>query len=192
MAVNDLSPGFVKLHLQAPLFEHILTVPVNPIYDSGTGTWTLVEKGGGTNPLWSTALNAYVTVIKALLPTVDTLTYAELYTKAVGAAPIFKDTFSYNVAGTSGSTASTATQETLSYRDGSGGRGKLVLLDGTDAPNQKFIGPSYGNAAKLAWVTYVVGNTSVIYSRNNDYPINVPKILTKTNDVLRRKYGIVV
>ncbi len=185
---NDLAPGFIKLHYASALAEHIMTIGVNP-YQAVGGAWFLVEKSDAIGQAWATAVSAFLAVMKAEAPPTVTFTFGELFTKAVGSAPVFVDTAAFNVIGTGGVIVS-ASQINFGYRDSVGGHGKIVLCDQSNAVNQKFRGPAYGNATNLAVVNYLIGGSSFVYSRKGGFPINVPQILTKTNDVLRKKYGI--
>ncbi len=185
---NDLAPGFVKIHYASASAEHVMTVGCNP-YQAVGGAWFLVEKADAIGQAWATCMSSFLAVLKVQAPPTVTFTFAELYTKVFGQAPIFIENTVLNIAGTGGA-VTLASQVNFGYRDSVGGHGKIVLVDQVDAPNQKFRGPSYGNAAKLAIVNYLIGGSSFVFSRKGGYPINVPQILTKTNDVLRKKYGI--
>jgi hypothetical protein len=192
MASNDIAPGFVKLHYQSAFAEHIATIPCDPVYDAGTLSWLLKRKDGGASILDSTAVGALVAVLKALVSGATTFTYFELWTKVAGAAPIFVDTAPLNVVGTNGNIVLSASQMLFSIRDNIGGHGRIEVMDQSYPVNSKYQGTAYGDATKLAVVNYLIGNSSWILTRKGGYPYSIPKILTKTNDVLRRKYGIVV
>jgi len=186
---NDLAPGFVQIHYASPLAEHVMTLGAQPFQDIG-GNWLLTQPGVGPGVAWATGVNALVTVLKTKLNADTTFTFADLFTKGIGAAPTFRASATLSVAGTSGSGRISASQVTYSYRSSTGGRGKVILVDQTDAVNQKFRATGYGDAAKLAVVNYLIGGTNWVTARDGGFPINVVQILTKTNDVLRKKYGI--
>jgi len=192
MASNDIAPGFVQIHYQSAFSEHIMTVPCDPTYNSGLSQWELARKDGGAAILDLTAVTALVTVLKAMVSSLTTFTFFELWTKVAGAAPIFVDSGVLNIVGTNGVAAVSASQILFSIRDNIGGHGRLEVLDQSYPVNNKYQGTGYGDAAKLAVVSYAVGNSSWIKTRKGGFPYVIPKVITKTNDVLRRKYGIVV
>jgi len=190
MAINDLAPGFVLLHYTSALSEHKATIPVDPFYSSLLSQWFLNLKNSPGGDYWHTAVDRYIVVAKALCANTINFSYAELFTKSVGVAPVFVDTYAINVVGTNATAANMACEMTFSYRNGNGGNGRAVILDNSFAANQKYRPSAYGGAAVLAMVNFLVGNTSFFFSRSGSYPINIPQVLTKTNDVLRKKYGI--
>jgi hypothetical protein len=179
----------VKLHYVSPLAEHIMTIGCSPFQDIG-GNWLLNQNQVGPGIAWLTGVGALQNVLKVLLNPDTAFTYAELFTKAVGAAPIFVATGATAVAGTSGAARISASQCNFGYRDTVGGHGRIVLVDQINPVNSKFRAVAYGNAATLAVVNYMISAASWIFSRQGGFPINVPQVLTKTNDILRKKYGI--
>lgn len=188
MAQNSLYPGFIKLHHEATLSEHIYTLPVKPFQSVG-GDWWLEESGIVQGEEWVAALTRYVTVAKAFLNTAHTFTYAELWTMAsADADPIYRATAELTIAGTSATAYAVASQITFSYRTSEGGNGKLVLLDSVYVPNAKLRPPYTG--VPLAFYNYLMSNNCCVYGRDGGYPIAMPKLLVKTNDVLRRKYNL--
>lgn len=188
MTPNSLYPGFIKLHHEAPKAEHIYTLPVKPFLSVGGDYW-LEEKAvvGGEN--WVAALTRYITAIKPLIVTTQTFTYAELWTMATPTAdPIYQDTATLNIAGTGGASMVEASQITFSFRTSEGGNGKVVMLDQVLAVNAKYRAPY--TSVVGAVVTYLLSSQCCIFGRDGGYPVAVVKALTKTNDVLRRKYGL--
>ena len=188
MTPNSLYPGFVKLHHEAANAEHVYTIPVVP-YLNGE-VWYLRQKGSPTGQPFGTCLVDYCTVMKAMLPNAATFTYAELWTMdAVDADPVFRDAATLNIVGTGGTGYSQASQYVVSFRTTGGGQGRAQLMDCTFAVNLKFR-PPY-SSQNLAVATYLLGAASIFAGRDGTYPIAIPKILTKTNDALRRRYNLV-
>ena len=189
MAGNDIAPGFVLIHYSSPFGEHKAMIGCSP--DGAIGSvWQLTTKSSGGDIPWTTGIDNYITVAKAMLFNSCVFTYAELFGKLAGQAPVWLDTYSINVAGTNGTNPVPASQVTFSYRDGLGGRGRIEFLDQSDPVNSKYRGPAYGNVAKLAVVAFMLSSTSWVFSRKGGFPQTVPQILTKTNDVLRKKYNL--
>lgn len=188
MTPNSLYPGFVKLHQEAPLSEHVYTLPVKPFIGVG-GVYYLEEGGNPVGRLWTASLADLIAAIKPFFHSTVTFTFAELWTIDTPASlPQYRETVQLAVAGTNGTTPVPASQTTISYRTSAGGNGKLVMLDTSVTVNQKFRPPFTGIYATA--VTYLLGSSSCLFGRDGGRPISVPKILTKTNDVLRRKYNL--
>lgn len=191
MATNDLAPGFVKLHYVSTTgVEHIMTIPIkNPVLSGGV--WN-IDQTNGTPVLWNTGIAALIVVMKPFIPPGSSFTFGDLFTKAVGSAPVFVATASFNVVGTAASAQILASQITFSYRDSIGGRGRLVVCDQSITANSKFHSPVYGgNTQVQAVAAYLVSATCVVVSRGGAAPILLANAITKTNDILRKKYGIV-
>lgn len=188
MAPNSLFPGFIKLHHETAWGEHVYTLPVKPYFSVGQ-TWFLEQKGSTVGDLWTTKLTEYLNVAKTLLHSSQTFTFAELWTMdSPDAVPIFRDSTQTAVVGTHTSSAVQTSQMTYSYRTTGGGSGKVVLLD-TSIPFNYKTRPPYG-APHSNITNYLVSASCMICGRDGSYAISVPKIMSKSNDVLRRKYGL--
>lgn len=188
MAQNSLAPGFIKLFVQSAYGEHVHTLPCKPFLGVG-GVWYVEERTNPVGQPWYVALLDYVNVAKLYLSTASTFTYAELWTvDSPTVDPIYRDSTVVGVAGTIASAATATLQVTFSLRTDGGGVAKLVLLDITGTPNTR-AKPPYTGAA-LTFSNYVLGGTNFIVGRDNSWPIALPKIVTKLNDALRRKYNL--
>lgn len=191
MAQNSIAPGFIKLFYQSANASHTMVLPVRPYLTIGA-EWWLNPKNQTPGNIWTSGITTFVNLLRGLMHTSATFQYAELWTvSAPGADPVFRETAQLAIAGTNAAASQVASQILFSFRTAEGGVGRIVLLDGVFAPNNRYLAPNYGNAAILAIVNQLVSNTSVNVGRDDGYIIAVPKVLTKTNDALRRKYGIV-
>lgn len=188
MAVNSLSPGFVKLFYTVGTKEHVMTIPVIP-FPAGGGAWLTATRFAPGGVSWTVNVDALITVLKPMFSALSTFTYAELWTQAdADADPQYEATYSIAVAGTGGGTAVANGMVTFSGRTENGGIAKLVLLESLSAVNQK-LKPPYV-APYLAVVNYLLSTSSFLVGRNGGYWLNVPQITTKTNDTLRRQAGL--
>lgn len=185
---NSLFPGFVKLFYTVGTKEHVATLPAKPFF-AVSSTWYVEAKGDPTGILWTTALTAYITVIKPFFHTSVTFTYAELWNmSAPDADPVYQDNVNLAIAGTSAIAVIPMSQTVFSGRTQDGGVAKLYLMETSQAVNTK-TKPVYTGAI-LAVQTYMLGNTSWIVGRNGGFWVAMPQVTTKTNDTLRRQAGL--
>lgn len=186
MAINSLYPGFVKLHYSILSREHTMTIPTKPFQAIG-GQWFLEMKNTPGGGLWTTLVDAFAAAIKPLLHTTGTFTNAELWTMSSPTAdPVFEEVYNVNVAGTNATAAVAYGQVSMTYRTQGGGLYRFVLLEASQAPNVEIFPPYV--SPYLAINTYLIGNTSMVFGRNGGALIAPIRILSKTNDMLRRKY----
>jgi hypothetical protein len=187
MTVNSLSPGFIKLYyIGAQNIQHIMTIPV-AIADIGVTPATIHQKDL-TSVSWVAGITAYVTVLKAEMPTTTTFQYAELWSMPTPTSdPVFVSTVSLSIVGTKSGAAVSNSQIVFSFRSSCGGVGKVYLLEGNEVVNSVFKAPAYGDAGKLGVVNYLIGSSGIVVARDGCFPVNIPRILTKTNDPMRKK-----
>lgn len=187
--IHDISPGFVLLTYASPFGTHKQTIPIaNPALV--LGDWYVDEKASAA-VLWTTAVDAFLDAIDPLVGSDVAYSAAELYTKAVGDAPILVATTTLSHAGTNGSTAVEACEMSIALKSTGGGKGKIVILDAPAPPNNRYVPPTYsGDSAIATFATYLTGSTDLVFMRDGNWPNLTGKALTKTNDTLRRKYNL--
>lgn len=194
MAQNSIAPGFIKLFYQSSTAAHVATLPVRPFVSAvpPAGYW-LEQRGDITGAPWATALAPLVTALRGIAHTSISFQYAELWTVASpGADPFYRDTTQINLAGTSTVAPSLASQIIYSFRTANGGVGRLTLLDGSVTPNTRILPPGFGSAPFKAVADYLTSTQCILVGRDNGFVVAVVKALTKTNDALRRKYGLTI
>lgn len=188
MAVNSLSPGFVKLYYTVGVREHVMTIPVIP-FPSGGGAWLTATRFAPSGVSWTANMDAFITVIKPLMSSSTTFTYAELWTQATADSdPQYEATYSIAVIGTAAGAAVANSMITFSGRTEGGGIAKLVLLETALAVNIKYKSPYAVPLAAI--VAYLLSTSAFLVGRNGGYWLNVPQATTKTNDTLRRQAGL--
>lgn len=188
---DGLTPSFIKLYYESVNAPHVMTIPVNLVAGGVPGGSFELFTKGNTQVAWETALDTYVNLLKPMQATTTTFQYAELYSQGgVAVAPVFLSTHVLGIAGTGVAAVVPASQIVWSMRSDLGGKGFVYLMDGNLAVNLKLKAPTYNNASVLALVNYLIGSTSIVICRDNGYPVVVTKVLTKTNDALRRRYRI--
>jgi len=189
MAIHDIAPGFVVLTYASPYGTHKQTIPIaNPVF--ALGAWSIDEKGTPAQ-LWTTAVTAFCNALKPLMGTDVSYSAAELYTKAVGAAPVLVDTATLSITGTGGAAAQKASELSIAFRTAAGGRGRVTVLDAPFTPNARYVPPAYtGLTAVATFVSYLLGSSDMYFGRDGAWPQIAGKALTKTNDALRHKYDM--
>lgn len=184
--------GFIRLFYIVGTNQHVARFRTYITgYDSGTGKANLQQRDGNS-VVAETAVTALVTALKAVMNTTTTFQYYELwgYPESVNDA-VFAEQFDLNIAGTSASAVVAGSQIVFSYRSSLGGNGKLYLMDGTLSPNQLQRPPNFGTAQNKAIADYLLGSTCVVRARDNGFANAVTKMVTKTNDALRKRYRLV-
>lgn len=188
MARNSLAPGFLKIFYTAQGHAHIMVLPVNPVAPAGNAT-NLLDSGGASQ-LWTAAVADIVLFLKGLLATTDTIDTAEIWTQASPTSvPIFQASMTVGVAGTVSSTGTPYVQLRMSFRTSAGGRAVFQVMEPVFVPDTVSSAPLYGGNTHLqAVLSYISGNSSVIWGRDNHYIASGIKAVTKVNDTLRKKY----
>lgn len=188
MAVNTLAPGFVKLHYIGPQnIQHTMTFGV--LNDNfALAIPTIKTKDGSSVPI-NTAVAALVTILKALVAATVTFQDFDLWSKPTPTDdPVWLYNGSLAVVGTNGTASVANSQLVASYRSGAGGNGKIYLLEQSYPVNNLYKPAAYGDASKLALANYLIGSSCMVYARDNGFPVTVPRMMTKTNDVMRKRF----
>lgn len=188
MAVNTLAPGFVKLHyIGAQNIQHTMTFGV--LNDNFALAIPTIKTKDGSSVAINTAVSAFVTILKALMAASVTFQDFDLWSKPTPTDdPIWLYNGSLAVVGTNAAATVANSQLVASYRSGAGGNGKIYLLEQSYAVNNVYKPTAYGDAAKLALANYLIGTSSMVYARDNGFPVSVPRMMTKTNDVMRKRF----
>jgi len=190
---NSISPGYVKLFYDNLVgtvnFRHTAVIPVTP-EDEGGGVWTLQRRGGGTNIALPDAMDEYVALVKGIVNASTTFTVAELWSKPTPESdPMFIELYEIGVVGTDGGSASAANQMTLTFRSTEGGTGRTVVMGTVVLPNQSFLPPSWTGATGIGEIAdYVCAADTWVTCRDGGFAYAPIRAMTKTNDVVRRKF----
>lgn len=191
LAHNSLAPGFVKLFYNSNGHVHLSVLQVKPFptlaHPSG---WGLDRADGvGSANSWETDITAYVTVLKANMHTSSTFTFAELWTKDTPEAdPVFRATAALNIAGTNATAVQAFSQLAYTWRTADGGLLRTYQMEWAAGTSIDFeLYPPYSGAS-LAIFNYLKGDSAVVFGRDNSRVIAGVRVLSKTNDALRKKY----
>jgi hypothetical protein len=150
----------------------------------------VVTKASSFIPI-STGINAYVNVLKALLPAAGGFSSYDVFWLATPtASPLW--VFGGEVtsgAGTFAEAAIVASQISISFRTERGGRFHVQLMETGAYLNTVLEGVALtGNPTFGPLCTYLVGNTSIVVGRDGGSLSSAIRSMTKTNDKLRRAY----
>lgn len=184
---NSLAPGFIKLFYQSNGNQHIDTIPIQPSGTPTPGSMPNITDNGLNIVTALAGVTAYVNAVKGFLNTASAYTGWEFYSQAVGSDPVFIYGGDLNIPGTSATAIVVDSEIVASYRSGNGGTGKLYIMEGTQAVNQRVAGRT-GAAAPIGGLyTYLLGATNIRICRDGGRPISGLWYTTKTNDALRKK-----
>lgn len=188
MAKNSLFPGFIRLFYNTNGHQHTMTIPVKPFFSGVTNEWYLEQKGAPLGIAWKTILDTYANILKGFISTTGDITRADLYTmSAPDAEPLFVDTEDISLAGTGTPAPLAYGQLTIAFRSANGGTYRLQIMEpsATSANVEQFPPFTGGNLALTNWMT---GSTSFIVARDGGFLVAPIRMLSKTNDHLRKKY----
>lgn len=193
MAHNSLAPGFFKLSYAVSIpplsIEHTATIPCKPA-STGGGAWEVERNGGVINITAADAIEGYVNVAKALMSDDVTFLYAELWLQADGTSdPVFAELYELGVAGTNTDPTRLINQITCSSRTSTGGQARQYLMSPAILANLNYLPPDYDLGGVKAWADYISSDITWICGRDNGFVTSVKRARTKTNDVLRRRFG---
>lgn len=187
MAINDLSPGFVKIGYFRDSVPHTMVLPTK--FDGAVtpGVNPNLLLHSSANNTFTSSLSAFNDLLEPMFGPTVTFNSAEVWSKPLPTDdPVW--IYSYGMAGTgtNGGAAVTASQTVFTFRSDLGGLLRIYLMETSLVVNQRV---SYASMANpyLAFATFVIGQTSWIYARDGGEPISCLQYKTKTNDVLRRR-----
>lgn len=190
MAIHSLYPSFIKLFYTSNTHTHKHIIPVSAV-PSGS-TYKLIAKVTPTNDYdpWTAGVTAIVNLLKTLIKTTDSYTYAELWTlSAFNADPIFREVFNVSVAGTNAGATVANSQAVMTLRTNLGGVARIFVMEGTSQVPLKLVAPFSAGAVKDL-SDFLIGNTSPVIGRDGATLTAPVSFITKTNDVLRRKFHL--
>jgi hypothetical protein len=192
MAGNSLFPAFVRIQYHSPFGLHLMTLPtlaftnVEVGEDGDFATWDDIGIDGDV------MVAGLVTTMLAEYQEEDiTFDSWDVFTMASAEAdPEWRYGAPLGLDGTGVALTGwrQATQATFTFRTTAGGISRLVLLD---KPTNNLFGrytvPGVSETALIAEYTAVGRGWA---GRDNGRPLVFKNVTIKTNDVLRRKYGI--
>lgn len=188
MPKNSLFPGFIRLFYNSNAHQHTMTIPVKPFFSGVTNEWFVEQKGQPLGIAWKTILDTYANLLKVFITTTGDITRADLYTmSAPDAEPLFVDTEDLSIAGTGSGSPQSLGQLTISFRSQNGGTYRLQIMEpATTAINAEQFPPFTGGT--LALSNWMISSTSFLVARDGGFLVAPIRLLTKTNDHLRKKY----
>lgn len=186
MTLNSLYPGFIRLEYQTPGGKHIQVIPCMPVLDAGA--WKLTPKSGALIA-HATAIATYVALLQPVTANLTTFISSQIWTLLTPTSdPVFVEENIINLAGTDATAYTPLLQNVVTFRTLVGGLYRHYWLEGTDlTPNLVFKGPNFANAAWLAIINYIKGDTGFFRGRDGGVIIGAIRQVTKTNDAIRTR-----
>lgn len=188
MAINSLYPGYIRIFYNANGHPHRLVQPVIPV--ASGSTWKLTAKVTPANDWdpWTGWVTAFITAYKAFFPAATSFDAAELWTLPTPTGdPVFREIFSIGVVGTNATGSQANAQLVMTMRSFLGGLYRVFMMEGSVVVNTKILYPfpagSYKTLSDL-----LIGSTSAVIARDGGTLVGATTAISKTNDVLRKKY----
>jgi hypothetical protein len=189
MAPNSLSPAFLKIKYTANNHPHVMTMGILPDdIDVPAEDMTVTTKFGTPFSLASWLTEEFASKWEAFFKGTDSLDEAEVWSQPTPSDdPLFKGVIAIAAVGSSAGTTQPFSQAVLTLRTTAGGIAKMYLMEGTFTVNTHDPRP-FSSAAVSDLATLLTGPSSILYARDNSFPILGLTWNTKTNDALRKKY----
>jgi len=186
MPAHSLAPGFVEIHYTYSQLLHKMRLPVIPDASWAVGVEPSLVQKNGVSVDFSTAIDAFVTLLRPLFANTTEIIKADAWFYPVNAPdPIWVYSHPIGLLGTGVTANLLAGQMVISFRTILGGIMKLYLMEGSYTTNARNSYPfGAGNLTNLT--NYMIGVTSWIYGRDNGALIVPMWATTKANDALRK------
>ena len=197
MAAYDVGPLYAKVHYNVGSHSHVMTVPLwcgsgfTTPPEVGSDPMILSNDSGETTS--QAVLNALVQALKHLLYSDSGFTTYDLFYKAsIHTAPIwlFSGDFASAV-GVATGTPKIASQLTITFRTSAGHHYRLQIME-SEVGVDSVVGASdlIATSPWAAITTAVCGDASAIVGRDGSRVVAPLRLVTKTNDRLRRRFLI--
>jgi hypothetical protein len=186
---HDLYPGFIKLTYTVNAIQHTMIQPVLPAAGWVVGVEPMISVKTGADQLMSTAVNAFVTLLRPLLFTASSIDAAEAwFITAPGGDPIWVYTHPIGLAGTGAGSAGLMQQLVISFRSSVGGTYRLYVMEhiASILPNVRTAYP-WGAGVVKTLADWLTSAASYVIARDGGELIVPVWYNTKFNDALRKK-----
>jgi hypothetical protein len=152
------------------------------------GVYTLTKIRGGAYSPWTDGVDAFVTKMKALYHTADSIDSAELFElSSPSAAPVVVASYPIGIAGTNDGADQPLGEAVLTYRCLPKSILKQYFMEAVGSTDFHL---TYGelDAHTQAMITWMLSSDSYVFARNEGVPQNFLFWSSKTSDALRKKY----
>lgn len=186
---NNLSPSYMKIRYRANGHDHTATYQVKFDGAPTPGTEPNMLTTDGSSVGFEVGVNGLCNALKSAFKTTDSFVLAEVWDWSdVELPPTFIYAFSIGIAGTAVSSNVPAGQAVFSFRTRAPGGLKIYLMEST-YPLDLVIRPPFDvPSVENDIATYFLSDDSIIFAKSNNRPLATTGVITKTNDVLYRKY----
>jgi len=187
MAINSLSPAFIRLYYSNSGRQHVSVLPTKffgtPV--PGTAPNVLIHSDGSNT--FTAFMSVYINALDVFFDTITSFDYADIWSQPTPEDdPVWIYTYNSGAIGTSVTNLEIASQLAMSFRTSLGGVLRIYMMEQAEPVNQAVSYADMGVGAK-AFADLVIGGSSAIYGRDGGKPVACLGYKTKTNDVLRRR-----
>lgn len=190
MAINSLSPAFIKLYYVAFGAEHVQVLPTKFSGAVVPGATPSVELHNGTSLDGADAVDAYSVVFAAWIRTTDSILRADFWSQPTPQDdPIFVSSAPLGIPGlVSATVQNQSVQSSITFRSAFGGLYRNIVVDQTLIPVNVRDDAPFSNASVQNYVNFLMNPAqSFVYARDGGKLISPIRLLTKTNDILRKR-----
>lgn len=188
MAINALSPAFVKMRYSLGTHQHTATFPTKFSGTPVPGDEPDLLTHANNARLFSLCVASVSNVLTPLMGSTMTIDFFDIWSQPTPADdPVWIYTFGADDDGTSAGPAITAQQQVFTFRTSLGGIYRLYLMEGAVTANLSLSYGAMGADSKSVADT-VMEAAGWIYGRDGGAPVVSLGYKTKYNDVLRRNY----
>jgi len=187
MAINSLSPAFIKFNYTRGTVKHKAVVPTKFSATPTAGVMPSLLTHVGGAQAFNLAVGDWGIFVRPLFGTTTTLDNAEVWYQPTPADdPIWIFTQGINLPGTSATANVPAEEVVMTFRSSNGGLFRNYFMESFLPANQV---TTYGAMANpwLDYANWVIGSSGWMYARDNGKPVVCLGFKTKYNDVLRRR-----
>jgi len=188
---KSLAPSFVRVTYTGAGGIHHAIIPVNIVDGWVAGVEPSLTQRDGTPVPATDGITDYVNAWRGLMTTSQNIGLAEVY--AVD-ADTGEGTFvwGFNLATTGmqalASVAKVGLQ--MTFKLVGGGTFRSLTMEGPYAADLNLRPPYIVDDPDDVFSTYVCGDSSIVYGRDNTYPFAPLRFLTKEYDALRKRAGL--
>lgn len=187
MARHSLFPGFIKIGYTSNGHPHVQILPVNADPTAVGASYTIPTRAG-TPVDWQTAAAAWAELLAATLDATASIDTATLYNFEADPAPAdFLQEITLGVPGASGGPLSPFGQIVFPFKGVGGLSLRPYIMEATYTVDVKTPVADLDGASG-AIVAFVLGSSDWIALRGGGFPTVSLGTVTKTNDVLRKRY----
>lgn len=188
---RSLAPGFVRITYTGAGGLHHKILPVNLIDGWVAGTEPQFQQKDGTPVDATSGITDYVNAWRTLMAASQNIGLAEVYAvDADTGEGTFVWGFSLSTVGVQALSSIAKVGLQITFKLVGGGTYRDLTMEGPYAQDLNLRPPFIVDDPDDVLATYVTGDSSIVYGRDNTYPFAPLRFITKEYDALRKRTGL--